>query len=188
MHVLALAASTSRRSINRQLIRYAARLIEQEIAPGTTVEIPDLADYEMPIYSIDRENEGGIPAEARKFREQIGAADRVLLSFAEHNGLYTAAYKNLFDWTSRIDRKVYQDRPTAMLATSVGPRGGGNVLRTALELAPVFGNELRGHLSIPSFNDNFDPQAGRLTEPELDTRLRDVLAALMAEEAPNPST
>ena len=188
MHVFAFAASTSRQSINRELITYAADLIEQEIAPGTTVEIPDLNDYEMPIYSIDRENHDGIPAEAHLFRERIGAADRLLISFAEHNGLYTAAYKNLFDWTSRIDRKVYQDRPTAMLATSVGQRGGANVLRTATELAPFFGGEIRGRLSVPSFNDHFDRETGRLTDPELDSTLREVLTALMADADPAPSS
>jgi NAD(P)H-dependent FMN reductase len=58
----------------------------------------DLNDYEMPIYSIDRETEDGIPEEAQRFYDELGAVDAILISFAEHNGAYTAAYKNIFDW------------------------------------------------------------------------------------------
>lgn len=190
MQILAFAATSSRRSINKRLIGYAAHLLEHELdtsaAPGGSVdvEIIDLNDFEMPLYSIDRQDELGIPAEAKDFHDRIGAADGLLVSFAEHNGLYTAAYKNLFDWTSRIDMRVYQEKPTAMLATSLGGRGGRNVLETAVKLAPFFGADVRGQLSVPSFNDNFDTDAGRLTDPDLDAALREVLLALVADRDP----
>ena len=40
----------------------------------------------MPIYSADRESEGGIPQLAQDFFDKIGAANAVLISSAEHNG------------------------------------------------------------------------------------------------------
>lgn len=49
--ILALGASSSRNSINRQLAAYTAAQIET-----ARVTLLDLNDFEMPIYSIDREN------------------------------------------------------------------------------------------------------------------------------------
>jgi NAD(P)H-dependent FMN reductase len=178
MRLVAFAASTSRRSINRALIDYAVSLAPTEIGVELTVEVLDLLDYEMPIFSVDREEESGIPQQAHDLFAAIGRADAVLVSFAEHNGFYTAAYKNTFDWLSRIDLKIYQDKPTVFLATSTGSKGGRNALRTAVSSAPFFGNDLKAELSIPSFNDNFDLDAGKLTNPELDAELRKALAAL----------
>ncbi len=86
MKVLAFAASNSRQSINRTLAAYAAGLID-----NATVEVLDINDYEMPIYSEDREKELGQPEQARNFFKKIGEADAIVVSYAEHNGSYTAA-------------------------------------------------------------------------------------------------
>lgn len=44
----------------------------------------------------------------------------------------------------------------------------------------MFEDDLRASLSIPSFHDHFDVSTGRLTDPDLDTRLREALATLSA--------
>ena len=181
MRVLAFAATTSRHSINRQLLGYAARLLDDE--HGVRVDFLDLNDYEMPIYSIDRQNENGIPAEAHDFFERIGAADGLLISFAEHNGFYTAAYKNVFDWASRIDMRVFQDKPTVMLSTSPGRNGGANVLRTAAESGVFFGNDVLASLAVPNFTTSFDATTGTIIDPDLDAALRRATATLAAAGA-----
>ena len=184
MKILAFAATSSKHSINKQLIGYAARILENQSSRDVTVETIDLDDYEMPIYSIDRQNEGGIPQAAHHFFDTIAQADAVLISFAEHNGFYTAAYKNLFDWASRIDMRVYQDKPTVMLATSAGPGGGANALRTAVGSAQFFGNDVVASLAIPSFYENFDTTTGSIANSDLDTELRAALAALTDAREP----
>lgn len=180
MKILAFAASTSSQSINRALVRYAAsRLVNQHLAEAEIVEL-DLNDYEMPIYSIDREREGGIPEPAKRLHALIGSVDAVIISFAEHNGTYTAAYKNVFDWTSRVDMKLFQQRPTLMLAASPGGRAGAGVLGAATTAAPHFGAELVGSLGIGRFASSFDLDAGSLTDAEQVAALDQVLAALAA--------
>lgn len=166
MKVLVFAASNSRQSINQQLAKYAASLMKD-----AEIEVLDLNDYEMPIYSSDRENDFGIPDAAQNFYQKIGQADAVIISFAEHNGAYTAAYKNVFDWTSRIDMKVYQDTPALLLATSPGPGGAKTVLGTAVNSAPYFAMDVKGEFSLPRFYDNFDSEQGRI----IDEGLRDNL-------------
>ena len=178
MKVLAFAASTSRQSINRKLIGAAAEILAAQKA-GVEVEILDLVDYEMPIYSIDRENEGGIPEPAERFYRKIGEADALLISFAEHNGAYTAAFKSIFDWTSRIDSKVYQGKPTVLMATSPGGRGGAGVLQLAAGGAPHFGAELRGTFSLGRFYDAFDAETNRPKDAEKLSELEGVLASLV---------
>ena len=181
MKLVSFAATSSKQSINKQLINYASRLLDADL-DDVTIEHLDLNDFEMPIYSIDRQNEGGIPQLAHDFFDAISRADAVLISFAEHNGFYTAAYKNIFDWASRIDMRVFQDKPTVMLATSAGPGGASNVLQTAVASAPFFGNDVMASLSIPSFHENFDVATGAITNPELNVQLRAAVRSL----APNP--
>ena len=178
MKLLAFAATNSSQSINRQLVDYAVDVLRDDVGDDLEVDTIDLNDYEMPLYSVDRETSDGIPELAHDFYASIGSADAVVVSFAEHNGHYTVAYKNLFDWISRIDRNVYQDKPTVMLATSPGPGGGRNALDAAVASAPFFGTDLTAQLSVPNFGENFDTAAGRLTDADLDSQLRTALATL----------
>ena len=173
MKIIAFAASSSRQSINKQLVSYAASLVE-----NAQVEVLDINDYEMPLYSADREAELGKPQLAQDFLNKIAAADALVIGFAEHNGSYTAAYKNLFDWISRALQKVYQHKPLVLLATSPGPGGAATVLAAAVGSAPFFDGEVKAHLSIPSFYDNFDADKGQLKKGELAEKLALAMAML----------
>jgi len=174
MKVIAFGASSSKSSINRKLATYAAGLLSD-----ADVEILDLNDFEMPLFSEDKEKELGHPELAHAFLNKIAESEAVIISFAEHNGSYSAAYKNLFDWCSRINPKVFQNKPVVMLATSPGPGGAGRVLAAATTSAPYFDADLKGSLSIPSFYDNFDVEAGCLNDSVLNNQLASVISSLM---------
>jgi len=183
MKVIAFAASMSSTSINKQLVTYAVSLLKRG-SSTVEVDVLDLNDYALPIYTQDREKEmatsnAGYPQAAKDFLAAIFAADALVISFAEHNGSYTAAYKNLFDWCSRIEQKVFRDKAMVLLATSPGKRGGATVLAAAVASVPHFGGEVKASLSIPSFHENFDLVAGKLTNPELDTALQRVVGKLL---------
>ena len=166
MKILAFAATSSTRSINNQLVRYAASQIEAAKPGEIETEILNLNDYELPLFSEDREAELGQPKLAKAFLEKIGNSDALIVSFAEHNGSYTVAYKNIFDWASRINPKVFQNKPMILLATSPGPGGASSVLATAIASAPFFDGKVKASLSVPSFYDNFDADQGRLNNYE----------------------
>lgn len=178
MKILAIAASSSTKSINRRLVVHATGSITERLGDEAEVELIDLNEYEMPIYSQDREDADGVPDQAKQLFAKIGAADAIVISYAEHNGSYTAAFKNVYDWMSRIDMKVYQGTPMVALATSPGKGGGRNVLAAATSAAPHFGAELRGSLAVPSFYENFDVEQGVITNPELAEQLAEALTAL----------
>ncbi len=175
MNLLTFAASSSKTSINKQLVTYAASLLD-----GANVEVLDLNDYELPLFSVDKEAELGSPDLAAQFFNKIGNCDALIVSFAEHNGSYAAAWKNLFDWCSRIDQKIYQHKPMVMLATSPGPRGAQTVLGTAVTSAPYFGGDVKASLSIPSFEQNFDPESGTITDDQLQDQLKAAVEKLQS--------
>ncbi|MFY9142344.1 NADPH-dependent FMN reductase [Sulfuricurvum sp.] len=176
MKVVAFAASSSKNSINKKLIIYTVGLLE-----NVDVEVLDLNDYELPLFSVDREAQIGHPERAKAFFDKIGQSDFLIISFAEHNASYTAAYKNLFDWCSRIDSKVFQNKPMILLSTSPGARGGSSVLSTAVSSAPHFGGRVKASLSIPSFNENFDLASGCITNPEIQSQIMKALESLTSE-------
>ena len=170
--IIAFGASTSKTSINQQLATFAAHQFE-----NATVEILDLNHYEMPIYSVDKEKEIGIPEAAHTFYNKLGSADLIIISFAEHNGTYTAAFKNIFDWASRINGKTFQEKSMLLLATSPGPRGGATVLEIAKNRFPFQGGNIIGSFSLPSFNDNFDSEKG-ITNEELKKQLLQIIQTI----------
>ncbi|EPG0368468.1 NADPH-dependent FMN reductase [Photobacterium damselae] len=174
MKILAFGATNSRNSINQQFARYAASLV-----PNAEVEVLDLNDYELPIFSFEREEQLGQPELAQKFYKKLGEADAIIISFAEHNGSYAVAYKNTFDWVSRINQKVFQEKPMLLLATSPGPGGAANVLAGAVGSAPYFAGDVRASVSLPSFYDNFDMAAGKVTNAEIDTKLKEAVEELV---------
>lgn len=173
MKVLAFAASNSTKSINRALAQYAANLISD-----AQVEILDLNDYEMPLFSEDREKELGQPEQAKRFYAKIGAADAIIISYAEHNGTYTAAYKNLFDWTSRISQKVFQNKPMVYLSTSPGAGGAASVLGSATASAPFFAANVKASVSVPSFYENFDLKSNQVINTEIKKNLETAVKML----------
>lgn len=178
MKILAFAASNSKNSINKALARFTATLV-----PGAEIEVLDLNDYDLPIYSEDLEKQEGQPLAAKVFFDKIGSADGVIVSFAEHNGSYTAAYKNLFDWASRIDQKVFQNKPAVYLSTSPGPAGAASVLASAKGSAPFFGADLKAAVSVPNFYDVFDARTGRIEEPKTLADLVDAAETLVLQVA-----
>lgn len=176
MKIIALGASPSIKSINKKLATYAASLFE-----NAAVEVLDLNDFEMPLFSVDREASIGQHPVAQQFLDKIATADLLVISMAENNGNYSAAFKNTFDWASRINVKVFQEKPMLLMATSPGGRGGASVLGIAQNLFPRYGGNIKASFSLPSFNDNFDLEAGKISNAELDAQLKSIVKQVQSE-------
>ena len=163
--IIAFAGSNSTDSINKKLVTYAAHLVE-----GVEVDILDLNDFELPMYSKQLEAAQGPPKNAKLFLDKIKNADGLIISLAEYNGAYTSVFKNLFDWLSRIEQKLYFNKPLLLLSTAPGGRGGQSVMSMALDRFPRHDANVIGSFSLPFFNENFSD--GNITNSELDTELK----------------
>ena len=74
----------------------------------------------------------------------------------EYNGSLPAAFKNVVDWLSRMDMKVFHHKPVMALSTSPGRNGGATNLAQLEKLLPWWGAELTGIFSLPRFNETFN--------------------------------
>ncbi|MBU2060849.1 MAG: NAD(P)H-dependent oxidoreductase [Bacteroidetes bacterium] len=173
MKIVAFGASPSKNSINKKLATYAASLFE-----NAEVEVLDLNDFSMPIFSIDVEEGIGQHALAQSFLDKMALADFLVVSLAENNGNFSAAFKNIFDWCTRIQKEVFQNKPMLLLATSPGGRGGITVLELAKGAFPRFGTEVKGSFSLPNFDTNFDTEKGQISNLEMDAELRKIVREL----------
>lgn len=164
--IIAFAGSNSKTSINKQLATYAASLVD-----NVEVDVLDLNDYDLPLYGIDLENEIGIPKDAHRFLDTIKSSDGIVLSLAEHNGTYATVFKNLFDWLSRIDGKLWSDKPMLLMSTSPGTRAGITGLDIAKGRFPFMGGNIISTFSLPNFNDNFEDE--KIINSDLNDELKE---------------
>ena len=162
--IITLAGSSSKKSINKQLAEYTASLMQD-----VDILNLDLNNYALPLYSIDVENDEGFPADLLELDEIIERTDGIIVSLAEHNGAYSAAFKNAFDWLSRINGKVWKNKPMLLLSTSPGARGGQSVMELALSRFPYGGGNIIGSITFPSFYDNF--KDGKVENIDLNNKL-----------------
>lgn len=170
MNIVAFGASYSKNSINKTFAAYAASQFAAE-----KVEVLDLSNYPLPLFTTDVEAEIGHPEGISHFLNKLEQADLIVISLAEHNGTYSTAFKNLFDWTSRVKLKMFEGKKVLLLATAPGARGGISVLEAAQQRFPIHGAEIAGVFSLPNFHDNFSEDTGILQE-ELKNRFQEVLA------------
>ena len=166
--IITIGGSSSKLSINKQLAEYTGSLVE-----GVEVLNIDLNDYDLPLYSVDIESESGFPTDLETLNGLVEDTDGIVLSLAEHNGAYSAAFKNTFDWLSRIEGKVWRNKPMLLLSTSPGPRGGQSVMELALSRFPFNGGNIIASMTFPSFGQNF--KDGSVINAELNTKLIDVV-------------
>ena len=148
--VIVFGGSSSKRSINKKLAILASTKLQNK-----KITILDLNDFPLPMYSVDTEGENGFPEHAVRFNNFLSSTDGIIISLAEHNGAYTAAFKNLFDWLSRIDKNIWKNKPMLLMSTSPGGRGGASVFSTANNSFPRMGGNIVASFSLNNFETNY---------------------------------
>src|SRR4051794_33975187 len=92
---LVLSGSMRTGSLNTKLARVAAATIE---ANGGHVDFATMADFDLPAYNGDDEDESGIPEGAQELRRRIEATDAFFVASPEYNGSMAGVVKNAIDW------------------------------------------------------------------------------------------
>jgi chromate reductase, NAD(P)H dehydrogenase (quinone) len=176
--IVGVSGSLRAGSINSALLRAAAA----EMPAGATLEIGTIKG--IPLYDGDAEAAGGVPAAAAKLKEQIVAADGLLLVTPEYNNSIPGVFKNAIDWLSRPSGdipRVFGGRKVAVIGAS--PGGFGTLLsQTAwLPVLKTLGTNawFGGRLQVARAGDVFDKDGG-LVDERVREQLRKFLAGFAA--------
>ncbi|KAA1425580.1 NAD(P)H-dependent oxidoreductase [Nocardioides antri] len=117
--VLVLVGSLRADSHNRRI----AEAIRLQAPAGVVVDIAEGLG-ELPFYNEDIDGDH-VPEAAARFREQVAAADRLLVVTPEYNGTMPAVLNNAIDWASRpYGEGAITGKPLAVVGTAVGQYGG----------------------------------------------------------------
>jgi chromate reductase len=176
--ILGVSGSLRAGSLNSALLRAAAA----SMPPGTTLELGTIKG--VPLYDADVETAQGVPAAVVTLKEQIVAADGLLLVTPEYNNSIPGVFKNAIDWLSRPSSdiaRIFGGRLVAVIGAS--PGGFGTLLaQTAwLPVLKTLGTEpwFGGRLQVSRAGEAFDA-TGALTDARVREQLRGFLAGFSA--------
>lgn len=183
--ILVFAGSTRGGSINARLA--AAMTKELALADAEVTRI-SLADYPLPIYDGDLENEKGVPEPARQLARLFLSHQGIAIVTPEHNASLPALLKNTLDWISRrgaVDEPYespFRNRVFAVSAAANGQYGG---LRALMALRPVLelglgASVIPEQIALAQAGDAFT-QTGSLADERSAQMLRRVTSRLIKE-------
>ena len=158
LSILGLCGSLRAKSLNLAALKAAG-----EVMPaGMTLTIANFDD--MPIYNQDVQDQGW-PAPASRVRDQIAAADAVLMATPEYNWTVGAPLKNVIDWMSRFKDQPFQNKPVAMISATGGPVGGVRGQLDLRRIMATLGGQVlvRPEVFIGNAASKFSPD-GKLTD------------------------
>lgn len=144
--IIAFSGSNSPDSINQKLVVAAVNKLSQ-----AAVHLITLSDFDVPIYGEEIENEMGIPEPILQLHACFAMADGFIIASPEHNGLPPAFFKNIIDWLSRINQKIFNHKPVLLLSTSPGSMGGQSNLTILKGLLPRWGAQVISTYALGDF-------------------------------------
>jgi chromate reductase, NAD(P)H dehydrogenase (quinone) len=178
--VAVIVGSNRRESINRKLAQALAKLGAGKF-DAKFVRIDDL-----PIYNQD--NEGNLPPEVVRFKDEIAEADGVLIVTPEHNRSMPTVLKNAIDWGARpYGKSVWPGKPGFITGTSPGAISTALVQANLRTVMLGLGMTLLGGESYIQFKPNLVDDQGNVTDENTKTFLQgfvDRFATLVERLAP----
>lgn len=173
--IFAINGSNSEWSINKKLLK---SIIKHNKINAELIEIESL---DIPIYSIQRQQKHGFPQEILELNQVLNNATGFIVSTPEHNGFFTAFFKNIIDWLSRLDRKVFRDKFVIILSTSPGKMGGKTGAISLSTLVNRMGGKVISVHSLPSFKENYDEPTGEILNEVFLTEVQHAVKQLEEE-------
>jgi chromate reductase len=115
----------------------------------------------------------------QELREAIEAADAVLIATPEYNASIPGVLKNALDWASRPHAtNPLRGKPAAVVGASTGMFGAVWAQAEARKvLATIGARVLDSELPVPEADERLS--GGRLTDPDVEERLGEVVAELV---------
>ena len=174
--ILGISGSLRKESYNTRLLDAAAALLPDDVE---LVRFQGLKE----IPPFDEDDEAGEPhPQVARLRREIAAADGLLVATPEYNSSLPGQLKNALDWASRPKASaVLRNKTAAVVGASTSLFGAVWAQAEARKVLGAAGARvLDRELPVPSASEQFDAD-GRLTDPEIELALADMLAELRGE-------
>jgi chromate reductase, NAD(P)H dehydrogenase (quinone) len=153
--VAVIVGSNRRDSINRKLAHALVRLGADKF-DAVFARIDDL-----PMFNQD--NEGNLPPEVVRFKNEIARADGVLIVTPEHDRSIPAALKNAVDWGARPwGRNSWAGKPAFITGTSPGAIGSALAQQHLRSVMTGLGMILLGGEAYVTFKPNLIDDHGNI--------------------------
>jgi chromate reductase, NAD(P)H dehydrogenase (quinone) len=171
--VLAFAGSLRQGSLNKKLVKQAAKGAE---AAGAQVTYIDLRDFNIPVYDGDLEEKVVQPEGGFRLKKLFDEHDGFLLSTPEYNSSIPGALKNVIDWLSRQveGERVYQQFEGKVCVLMSASPGAFGAVRSATTTRAIL-SHIQTIVIPPSVNLPHADQAfnedGTLKDPKMQARV-----------------
>ena len=174
MRVLGISGSLRADSYNSGLLRAAADVLP----PGAELEFFDGLKA-IPPYDAD-DDLGPGPEPVQELRAAIEDADAVLIATPEYNASLPGVLKNALDWASRPHAtNPLRGKPAAVVGASTGMFGAVWAQAEGRKVLSTIGARvLDAELPVAEADERFGAD-GRLTDPEVEERLGEIVAELV---------
>ena len=143
---------------------------------------------DLPLYNQD--NEMPLPAPVSRFKNEIAAADGVLIVTQEHNRSIPAVLKNAIDWGTRpYGTNVWADKPAFITGTAPGAIATALVQQHLRSVMAGLGMILLGGEAYITFRPNLIDHQGDIADEGTRKFLQDFIdrfAVLVGRHSPTP--
>ncbi|HEU5419611.1 MAG TPA: NAD(P)H-dependent oxidoreductase [Streptosporangiaceae bacterium] len=174
--ILLISGSTRGGSTNTSALRTI-----QAVAPdGVTAELYDgLAG--LPAFNPDQDG-ADVPAPVAVLREQIAAADAVVVCTPEYAGTLPGSFKNLLDWT--VGGGELYGKPVAWVNVANTGRGGGAQETLLTVLGYVGASIVEDACRRLPVSREWVGADGTITDPQFRAAMTEVAATLASAGHP----
>jgi len=167
--IVGISGSLRKHSFNAGLLRATAEVVPD----GCEFSIGSIQG--IPLYDGDLEAAEGIPPAVAELKDQIAAADGLLLATPENNNSIPGVFKNAIDWLTRPpeDRgRIFGNRPIGLMGATPGQFGTAFSQYAWLPVLRVIGAQVwSGRLMwVSGAMGKFDKE-GNLTDEKVSKQL-----------------
>ncbi len=167
VRVLGLGGSLARPSASLAALRVA---LEGAQAAGAQVELLDVRELDLPLYSPDLETP---PRDAQRLADATFRAQGLLWSSPLYHGTISGSFKNALDWLELLstrDPPYLAEKVVGLISTAGGVQGLQAVNTMEFVVRALRGWAVPMVIPIARAADAFDAE-GQPTDPRIETQL-----------------
>jgi FMN reductase len=165
--VVGICGSLRRDSFTRMALQLALQGAEEA---GAQTWMINLSDFQL-IFCDGKDDESAYPEDVFRLREEVEAADGIILATPDYHGGYSGVLKNALDL---MGGRQFKGKITGLVGVSGGAIGGFGAMNSLREVCrSLHAWVIPEQVAIAEAWNAFD-KAGNLKDAELEKRLKEV--------------